>query len=338
MLAICCILISSKYNECEEHVPDLATLEEITQQSISNETVLNFELWALKRMGWKLNARTPMAFLASYVVAGVTFPTDRCDSSIVCGESEDLSTMVSRAIYTKANVLMLDTKYKKFKASSVACAVIYDVRASLMISPVWRPELKELTHVIDPTDNSHEVGQVLKLMHAADCESKSCATSASPSSVQNDDSVNTFFDDRMMANDNDNLANNNNNENTNPALLSPASPTPCKGTANACGSMTSPSGKENVLPCGTTASSASASASVTANYLAPVTPDAKTVLGDASKLEFHTSPMSVADDINYTSAFKITSGASASHTHTHTQTHFQSSHPTSDSASHPTTR
>ena len=57
MLAICCILIASKYNECEDHVPDLSTLEEITQQSIPNETVLNYELWALKRMGWRLNGK-----------------------------------------------------------------------------------------------------------------------------------------------------------------------------------------------------------------------------------------------------------------------------------------
>ena len=35
-------------------MPDLATLEDITQQPISKETVLNYELWALKRMGWKL--------------------------------------------------------------------------------------------------------------------------------------------------------------------------------------------------------------------------------------------------------------------------------------------
>jgi len=59
MLAICCILIASKYNESEEHVPDLSTLEEITQQTIANETVLNYELWALKRMGWKLNGTRP---------------------------------------------------------------------------------------------------------------------------------------------------------------------------------------------------------------------------------------------------------------------------------------
>lgn len=57
MLAICCLLISAKYNECEEHVPSLKSLEEITQQKISNECVLNYELWSLKRMGWKLNGK-----------------------------------------------------------------------------------------------------------------------------------------------------------------------------------------------------------------------------------------------------------------------------------------
>ena len=44
-IAIACILISSKYNENEEDVPELNTLEEITQQKIMNETVLNYELW-----------------------------------------------------------------------------------------------------------------------------------------------------------------------------------------------------------------------------------------------------------------------------------------------------
>jgi len=57
MLAISCILLSSKYNESEEHVPDLATLEEITQQSISNEIILNYELWILKKLGWKLTGK-----------------------------------------------------------------------------------------------------------------------------------------------------------------------------------------------------------------------------------------------------------------------------------------
>ncbi len=57
MMAICCIIISAKYNEREEDVPPLRKLEEITQQRIPNEVILNYELWALKRMSWKLNGK-----------------------------------------------------------------------------------------------------------------------------------------------------------------------------------------------------------------------------------------------------------------------------------------
>jgi hypothetical protein len=57
ILAICCIIIASKYNEMEEDVPGLKKIEEITQQQINNETFLYYELWTLKKMGWKLNGK-----------------------------------------------------------------------------------------------------------------------------------------------------------------------------------------------------------------------------------------------------------------------------------------
>ncbi len=57
ILAISCIIIASKYNEMEEHVPGLKRIEEITQQEIPNDTFLYYELWTLKKMGWKLNGK-----------------------------------------------------------------------------------------------------------------------------------------------------------------------------------------------------------------------------------------------------------------------------------------
>lgn len=57
ILAIACIIIAAKYNEMEEHVPGLKRIEEITQQEIPNDTFLYYELWTLKKMGWKLNGK-----------------------------------------------------------------------------------------------------------------------------------------------------------------------------------------------------------------------------------------------------------------------------------------
>lgn len=66
ILAICCIIIAAKYNECEEHVPPLKRIEEITQQSISNDIFLNYELWALKKMSWKLSGKQTHFFLFTF--------------------------------------------------------------------------------------------------------------------------------------------------------------------------------------------------------------------------------------------------------------------------------
>jgi hypothetical protein len=48
------LCVSAKYNENETLVPDLASLQNITQQVIPREELLNYEIWALQRMGWIL--------------------------------------------------------------------------------------------------------------------------------------------------------------------------------------------------------------------------------------------------------------------------------------------
>lgn len=55
MFVVCCILISAKYNESEVDVPDLETLEYLIQLPIPKDTLLNYELWTLQKLGWKLN-------------------------------------------------------------------------------------------------------------------------------------------------------------------------------------------------------------------------------------------------------------------------------------------
>lgn len=46
---------AAKYNESESDVPDLETLEYLIQLPIPKETLLNYELWTLQKLGWKLN-------------------------------------------------------------------------------------------------------------------------------------------------------------------------------------------------------------------------------------------------------------------------------------------
>jgi hypothetical protein len=152
MLAICCIIIASKYNECESHVPDLSTLEEITHQSIPNASLLSYELWTLKRMGWKLHGRTPMSFLASFLSLGVVFPADRylpLNAPIAVALPDALLPVVSAMLYLCSSLCLTQLQLKPYLASDQAAAMVYIARRNCRVVPVWCPELALITGFAD---------------------------------------------------------------------------------------------------------------------------------------------------------------------------------------------
>eukprot|EP00981_Chlorochromonas_danica_P004197 scaffold847_cov172-Ochromonas_danica.AAC.11 len=135
MFAICCILVSAKFNESEEHVPPLRRLEEITQQALSNDVVLNYELWVLKKLSWKLNVRTPVAFLSAYCKLGYPFALPTGCPALSSEEEENLqSHMVS--LSTRC---LIQTKFKNIPSTILAAAIVFYARKTAGISPVWLP-------------------------------------------------------------------------------------------------------------------------------------------------------------------------------------------------------
>lgn len=50
----------------EEDVPDLNSFGAIIQQEIPHHVHLEYELWVLKQMGWKLNGESWIRFLAKF--------------------------------------------------------------------------------------------------------------------------------------------------------------------------------------------------------------------------------------------------------------------------------
>lgn len=145
MLAICCILISSKFHESEEHVPALRKLEDITQQAITNETLLSYELWALKKMSWKLNARTPVAFLTSYIKLGYVhlLPLGQALDS---AQADELNSTL-QSLATKC---LIASQFKAVPSSLLAAAILYYARLSAGICPAWMPSMTTLMFH-DPT-------------------------------------------------------------------------------------------------------------------------------------------------------------------------------------------
>ena len=166
MLAICCILIASKYNECEEHVPDFATLEEITQQPLANETVLSFELWALKKMAWQITTRTSISFLTCYLMSmeGLeSIGACQAPGAECFGKSRtDLNIHLRKKIYTYSTKVLLDCRFKKYLCSDISIGVLLYARKVCDITPLWTDELTEIVQC-DPFQ-SPKVEAIVSLM------------------------------------------------------------------------------------------------------------------------------------------------------------------------------
>lgn len=188
MLAICCILIAGKYNESEEDLPDLATLEDITQQRIANETVLSYELWALKRMGWKLSVRTPMSFLSCFLSLGVTtdedFDIKRCSTSV----RDEINSVLVKQIHAFITTITLDHSFKKYTGSILAAAVLYSSRSKLDFSSVWPQRMvmmtgydaKSLVEVVQAIESAYAISSAVN-------SSSKVVTSPSSSAAADDD-------------------------------------------------------------------------------------------------------------------------------------------------------
>jgi hypothetical protein len=131
-------------------------LEEITQQRIPNAALLNYELWALKKMSWKLNARTTAAFLTCYHELSLIRPYDSTTATV------SSSTLLSAAL-TLATKTMLDVRFKPLQSSTVACAIVYYLRRKNNMSPVWTADLTVMTFH-DPTASKMVVQAIALLV------------------------------------------------------------------------------------------------------------------------------------------------------------------------------
>ena len=144
MLAITCVVIAAKFSEREEDVPSLGTLEEITQQQISTSVILNYELWALRKLSWEMNAYTPHAFVTCYMAMGVVFVGD-----VVRGAVPEAATDISRALHECMDCLatdcLIEPRLKRVPGSQLAAALVYMARRYHGVQPWWRPELETLT-------------------------------------------------------------------------------------------------------------------------------------------------------------------------------------------------
>lgn len=115
-------------------------------------------------------ARTPMAFLEAIMSLGRGLPPTKK------GTKQEDNSFYSPVFYNKvlslASNCIYDWRFKQYKASAVACAILYYTRLQCGVTPSWRTELTNICYH-DPLLSS-SVQEVLELI---------CSTHGSPDGV-----------------------------------------------------------------------------------------------------------------------------------------------------------
>ncbi|KAL0964276.1 hypothetical protein UPYG_G00321640 [Umbra pygmaea] len=148
MVALSCLLLASKFEEREDRVPKLDTLNSLGCMSSMNlvltkQGLLHLELLLLETFQWNLYLPTAAHFIDYYLSIAVT-ETDLHDGwPMTCLEK----TVLYMTKYTEyfLEVSLQDHVFLRFAPSLVAAASVAASRIILRLSPSWPSRLQRLT-------------------------------------------------------------------------------------------------------------------------------------------------------------------------------------------------
>lgn len=145
LFATACITIAAKYEEAEEHCPQIPELLRITKLRDAGHTSLSFrdgEVEVLKRLGWKLRAIPALHVVGYFLSKGACFVDDVWQGRSLIPK---IPKYVRKYSEFFCNLTLQDYAFQQYLPSKLAAAAILAARVALQIEPRWRPELIRTT-------------------------------------------------------------------------------------------------------------------------------------------------------------------------------------------------
>ncbi|CAG6017890.1 cyclin-J isoform 1-T2 [Menidia menidia] len=148
MVSLSCLLLASKFEEREDRVPKLETLNSLTCMSsvnlvLTKQGLLHMELLLLETFQWNLYLPTAAHFIEYYLSIAV-HEADLHDGWPMTSLEKTKLYMAKYADYF-LEVSLQDHLFLYFAPSMVAAACVAASRLILHLSPTWPPRLQRLT-------------------------------------------------------------------------------------------------------------------------------------------------------------------------------------------------
>ncbi|KAK2823981.1 hypothetical protein Q5P01_021156 [Channa striata] len=185
MVSLSCLLLASKFEEREDRVPKLDTLNSLGCMSSMNlvltkQGLLSMELLLLETFQWNLYLPTAAHFIEYYLSIAVHEGDLHDGWPMTCLEKTKLY-MAKYADYF-LEVSLQDHVFLRFAPSLVAAACVAASRLILRLSPTWPPRLQRLTSYT--WENLVPCAEKLLIAHDSDVKEANKQTCQQPSQQQ----------------------------------------------------------------------------------------------------------------------------------------------------------
>lgn len=126
----------------DNKVPSMREAHNLAQGMYPLEIFKKAELHILDQLDWNLTVVSPFQYVHYYLSRGCVFSSDKTIFGSVNIEALQYLRKYSECF---VNYSMDNYQFNQFRSHIVACAALASTRKMIGISPLWNPELEELT-------------------------------------------------------------------------------------------------------------------------------------------------------------------------------------------------
>ncbi|EDO49306.1 predicted protein [Nematostella vectensis] len=142
LLALTALLLAAKFDENENQIPDISTLNKFVNNTYQHAEYHQMELLLLEFFNWNIDLPTPVQFL-EYYLAKATIDYKESEMTI---DYKKTSTYLRKYVYYFLEISFQDHTFLSFSPSLITSSCIAASRICLNLIPSWTNELSKVTN------------------------------------------------------------------------------------------------------------------------------------------------------------------------------------------------
>ncbi|KAL5262817.1 hypothetical protein ACHWQZ_G008270 [Mnemiopsis leidyi] len=145
LIALCCLLIAAKFEECDVKIPRIQTLNYFVQNAFLTNEFRQMELLLLEFFCWNLVLPTSAHYIEYYKMAALSLDDNLNGEKVTVHMEAKIMKYIAKYCKYFLDISLQDFAFSQLPPSLVAAAAIASSRHSLGLIPSWTPQLREVT-------------------------------------------------------------------------------------------------------------------------------------------------------------------------------------------------